>query len=71
MRDHMPVQAGEVWESTDRREQRRVRVVAVGEWPGYATVVPVDARGDDLPGGRRSRIKLDGRGWLSRYRRLR
>lgn len=50
---------GQVWKSTDRRQCRRVQVV---ECDGhFATVEPVG-------GGRRSRVRVDAQGRLSRYR---
>ena len=70
MTGKVPAAVGQLWESTDRRERRRVRVEAFNEWPGYATVARVDARGQVL-GGRLSRIRLDNHDRLSRYRLVR
>lgn len=71
MRGKTPARAGQVWRSSDQRETRRVRIISVTERPGYATVVPIDARGDDVPRGRRSHVRLDGDGRLQRYRLVR
>lgn len=70
MRDEVkPARVGQVWKSTDRREDRRVRVRAVGD--EYATVVQIDSRGFDLPKARKTRIRLDKHGQLTRYRLVR
>lgn len=63
---------GQVWESKDRRESRRVRVVELPTDPtavgARAVVQQVDARGLPMPKARWTRIRLDHRGRLAGYR---
>lgn len=70
MAEHAAV--GQVWQSKDRRESRRVRVM---ELPADLTAAgaravaqQVDARGLPMPKARRTRIRLDYRGRLTGYR---
>lgn len=59
------VQPGQVWKSTDWREDRHVRVVLTDGH--HATVARCDRHGQIHPGARRSRIRIDG-DRLPRYR---
>lgn len=66
---HMPAaQVLQIWKSRNKREDRRVRIVElVDEGPAgerYATVVPATSPSGQ---GRRSNVKLDAQGRLSRY----
>jgi hypothetical protein len=60
------VEPGQIWKSADKRESRHVRVVSVGI--RYAEVITVAADGLTLPGARRTRILIDSKGRLNRYR---
>ena len=59
------VRVGQIWESTDKRENRRVRVVMTDG--AFATVARCDRHGQVHPGSRRSRIRVVG-DRLGRYR---
>lgn len=66
---HMPIaQVLQIWASRGRQQSRRVRIVELhNDGPGsdrYVEVVPATSPSGQ---GRRSRIRLDPRGRLSRY----
>jgi hypothetical protein len=60
------VQPGQIWKSAGKRENRHVRIISVGT--RHAEVIAVAADGFSLPGARRSRILIDAKGRLNRYR---
>lgn len=65
-RRQQAARVGQVWKSTDRREDRWVRVVEIDVQ--FAVVEPCDPDGEPHHNPRRTRVRLDPAGRLTRYR---
>lgn len=61
-----PARVGQVWKSRDRREDRWVRVVEIDGQ--FAVVEPCGPAGEPHQKPRRTRVRLDPAGRLTRYR---
>ena len=65
-REQQAARVGQVWKSTDRREDRWVRVVEIDVQ--FAVVEPCGPEGEPHQKPRRTRVRLDPAGRLTRYR---
>lgn len=65
-REQQAARVGQVWKSRDRREDRWVRVVEIDAQ--FAVVEPCGPNGEPHQEPRRTRVRLDPAGRLTRYR---
>src|SRR5690606_1985139 len=65
-REQQAARVGQVWKSTDRRENRWVRVVEIDAQ--FAVVEPCDPDGEPHHNPRRTRVRISPTGRLNRYR---